>query len=144
LVALGGPFCEERAGVIVALHVYLDEACTQQVSEGTDLAPWSETYNGTDGQVVERKLYLRNDNNPAGKTFEDATVTSQGTTAANAMQFALDNAGLAGVYGASISLPNGTFLVAVPFWVRCTVPAGTTDQNITGADIKVDGKRFAV
>lgn len=126
------------------LHIYLDAECTQQVSEETELAPWTETYNGTDGEVKQKCLYLKNDNDPVGKTFEDIAITSQGTTAENAMQFALDSAGSPGAYGTSIALPNGTFLTAAPFWVKCTVPSGTDDKNITGADIKVDAKRFAV
>ncbi|MDI6872554.1 MAG: hypothetical protein QME79_14620 [Bacillota bacterium] len=128
----------------MGLHVYLDAACTQQVSEGTELAPWAEDLNGTDGETKARQLWLKNDNNPAGKTFEDVVITAQGDTAAINLQFALDVSGSPGTWAESITMPNGDYLTAAPFWARVVVASGTPEQNVSAADTKVTAKQFAV
>ena len=45
----------------MAIHLYLDEALTQQISEGDFSRPEAESYNGTDGDSKDRQLYVANE-----------------------------------------------------------------------------------
>ena len=45
----------------MAIHLYLDEALTQQISEGDFSRPEAESYNGTDGDIKDRQLYVANE-----------------------------------------------------------------------------------
>ena len=58
----------------MSIHLFLDSALTQQVSEGTLVSPDSDTYNGTDGESKDRQLYLANE-----QTTLAANITSAQT-----------------------------------------------------------------
>ena len=45
----------------MAIHLYLDEGLTQQISEGDFSRPEAESYNGTDGDIKDRQLYVANE-----------------------------------------------------------------------------------
>ena len=45
----------------MAIHLYLDEALTQQISEGDFSRPEAESYNGTDGDIKDRQLHVANE-----------------------------------------------------------------------------------
>ncbi len=42
----------------MAIHLYLDEELTQQISEGDLTNPDADTYNGTDGEIKDRQILL--------------------------------------------------------------------------------------
>lgn len=45
----------------MAIHFYLDELLTQQISEGDHSQPDFDTYNGTDGEIKDRQLWIANE-----------------------------------------------------------------------------------
>lgn len=45
----------------MTIHLYLDEALTQQVSEGDFSNPEADSYNGTDGDIKDRRIYVANE-----------------------------------------------------------------------------------
>ena len=45
----------------MAIHLYLDEGLTQQISEGDFSRPEAESYNGTDGDIKDRQIYVANE-----------------------------------------------------------------------------------
>ena len=59
----------------MAIHLYLDEALTQQISEGDFSRPEAESYNGTDGDIKDRQLYVANEQTSLASAI-DAAQTS--------------------------------------------------------------------
>ena len=59
----------------MAIHLYLDEALTQQISEGDFGSPEAESYNGTDGDIKDRQLYVANEQTSLPSAI-DAAQTS--------------------------------------------------------------------
>ena len=59
----------------MAIHLYLDEALTQQISEGDFSSPEAESYNGTDGDIKDRQLYVANEQTSLASAI-DAAQTS--------------------------------------------------------------------
>lgn len=45
----------------MTLHIYLDAALTQPVSEGDGSRPDADSYNGTDGEARDRQLFVANE-----------------------------------------------------------------------------------
>ena len=45
----------------MTLHIYLDAALTQPVSEGDGSRPDADSYNGTDGESRDRQLFVANE-----------------------------------------------------------------------------------
>jgi len=45
----------------MTIHLYLDEALTQQVSEGDFSNPEADSYNGTDGDIKGRRIFVANE-----------------------------------------------------------------------------------
>ncbi|MDX9897036.1 MAG: hypothetical protein RBS34_16415 [Desulfofustis sp.] len=45
----------------MTIHLYLDEALTKQVSEGDFSNPEADSYNGTDGDIKDRRIYVANE-----------------------------------------------------------------------------------
>ena len=45
----------------MTLHIYLDSALTQPVSEGDGSRPDADSYNGTDGESRDRQLFVANE-----------------------------------------------------------------------------------
>ncbi len=42
----------------MAIHLYLDEELTQQISEGDFSNPDADNYNGTDGEIKDRQIFV--------------------------------------------------------------------------------------
>ncbi len=45
----------------MTIHLYLDEALTQQVSEGDFSNPEADSYDGTDGDIKDRRIFVANE-----------------------------------------------------------------------------------
>ena len=45
----------------MTIHLYLDEALTQQVSEGDFSNPEADSYDGTDGDIKDRRILVANE-----------------------------------------------------------------------------------
>ena len=45
----------------MAIHLYLDEALTQQIFDREFTRPEAESYNGTDGDLMDRQHYVANE-----------------------------------------------------------------------------------
>ncbi len=45
----------------MAIHLYLDEQLTQQISEGDLTNPDADNYNGTDGEIKDRQIFVANE-----------------------------------------------------------------------------------
>ena len=45
----------------MTIHLYLDEGLTQQVSEGDFSNPEADSYNGTDGDIKDRRIFVANE-----------------------------------------------------------------------------------
>ena len=45
----------------MAIHLYLDEQLTQQISEGDFSNPDADNYNGTDGEIKDRQIFVANE-----------------------------------------------------------------------------------
>jgi hypothetical protein len=45
----------------MTIHLYLDETLTQQVSEGDFSNPEADSYNGSDGDIKDRRIFVANE-----------------------------------------------------------------------------------
>ncbi len=59
----------------MTIHLYLDEALTQQVSEGGFSNPEADSYNGTDGGIKDRRIFVANEQTRLAAAI-DAVQTS--------------------------------------------------------------------
>ena len=55
----------------MAIHLYLDEELTQQISEGDLTNPDADTYNGTDGEIKDRQIYVANEQTVLAMAVDD-------------------------------------------------------------------------
>ncbi len=55
----------------MAIHLYLDEQLTQQISEGDFSNPDADNYNGTDGEIKDRQIYVANEQTYLAVPIED-------------------------------------------------------------------------
>ena len=72
----------------MAIHLYLDAALTQQISEGDFSRPEAESYNGTDGDIKERQLYVANE-----QTSLTSAIDAAQTAIALAEQMLIESGG---------------------------------------------------
>jgi len=116
------------------LGIYFDAAHTDKLSEsGAGTNPDITRLNGAVGGVEEKKLYVWNDN-AAAKTYEEIYVTAANDDEQFKVEYAADDAGAPGTFSDAISLPNGDFATAVPFWRRVTIAVQA--DSVTRRDIK--------
>lgn len=112
----------------MGLRLYLDAACTQEITDSNPDHVRKPVVAGADW-VDERSLYIRSDNPIL--TYENVSITAQNVPEGVTVQYALDNSGSPGTYADSIALPNGTFDSAVRFWRKIVVPNVNEAQKIT-------------
>lgn len=117
----------------MSLRMFLDSACTNELSSGNGTNPWADRYDGTNGATRQHRIWFKSDD--ATATYANVNVTATGDTAAIDLQFAPDNAGTPGAFVQSLALANGPYTTAGVFWVKGIVAAGTPRQNFTAADI---------
>jgi hypothetical protein len=55
----------------MAIHLYLDEQLTQQISEGDFSNPDADNYNGTDGEIKDRQIYVANEQTVLAMAVDD-------------------------------------------------------------------------
>ena len=65
----------------MAIHLYLDEALTQQISEGDFSHPEAESYNGTDGDIKDRQLYVANEQTSRASAIDAAVCVAPNSIA---------------------------------------------------------------
>ena len=58
----------------MAIHLYLDEALTQQISEGDFSRPEADSYNGTDGEIKDRQIFVANEQTLLASAIDAAQV----------------------------------------------------------------------
>jgi hypothetical protein len=56
----------------MAIHLYLDEPLTQQISEGDFSNPDADNYNGTDGEVKDRQIFVANEQTTLAAPVDDS------------------------------------------------------------------------
>lgn len=56
----------------MAIHLYLDEQLTQQVSEGDFSNPDTDNYNGTDGEIKDRQIFVANEQTKLAAPINDS------------------------------------------------------------------------
>ncbi len=56
----------------MAIHLYLDEQLTQQISEGDLTNPDADTYNGTDGEIKDRQVFVANEQTALAAPIDDS------------------------------------------------------------------------
>ena len=115
----------------MGLRLYLDAEAAQEITEENPDQVRKPVIAGSDW-VDERSLWIRSDNPTL--TYENVVITAQNVPEGVTVQYALDNAGKAGTYADSITLPNGKFDPAVRFWRKVVVPEVNEAQKI--ANIK--------
>ena len=55
----------------MAIHLYLDEPLTQQISEGDFSNPDADNYNGTDGEIKDRQIFVANEQTTLATPIDD-------------------------------------------------------------------------
>jgi hypothetical protein len=60
---------------MMTIHLYLDEALTQQISEGDFSNPEADSYNGTDGDIKDGRIFVANEQTRLAAAI-DAVQTS--------------------------------------------------------------------
>ena len=55
----------------MAIHLYLDEQLTQQISEGDFSNPDADNYNGTDGEIKDRQIFVANEQTTLAAPIDD-------------------------------------------------------------------------
>lgn len=126
----------------MALKFYSDQALTQEITSLT-------TQHANTGMVVERRIFLSNDN--AAFRYENVVIDPTDTAStdeSNYISLAPDSAGSAGTYGAAganLTMANiSDSNVAKPFWVKITTPSVGSAQNKTDLQLKALFREFAV
>lgn len=128
-------------------------------TDGSFINPLSHSFNGTTGEVIQKRYYVRNDN--AGFYYEDITVQPvdggdnivDGSGATDGFMWQLITgdqqpleaqwAETLAVPGTAISLPNigssidGDTRTFVPFWLRITVPVGANVKSYQDVTLKI-------
>lgn len=111
----------------MGLRLYLDAACTQEITLETPDSIHKAVVAGAN-MVDERSLWIRSDD-PA-LTYENLVITAQNKPANVTVQYAPDSNGTPGTYANSITLPKGVFDPAVRFWRKVIVPNVNEAQKI--------------
>jgi len=55
----------------MAIHLYLDEQLTQQISEGDFSNPDADNYNRTDGEIKDRQIFVANEQTRLAAPIDD-------------------------------------------------------------------------
>ncbi len=55
----------------MAIHLYLDEQLIQQISEGDFSNPDADNYNGTDGEIKDRQIFVANEQTTLAAPIDD-------------------------------------------------------------------------
>ena len=107
----------------MAIHLYLDAALTQPISEGDDSSPDADNYNGTDGESKDRQIWVANeqallvgamDDSQTGLTLDAPRFTDGETIIVDAEQMQVQSGG-------------GTTALTVSRGYGGTTPAAHTD-----------------
>lgn len=61
----------------MSIHIYKDEALTQQVSEGDMTSPDTDTFDGSAGESRDRRLFVANDQTVLAEALDAVTSTIQ-------------------------------------------------------------------
>ena len=115
----------------MALRLYLDAACTQEIDELNPDIIHKAVVAGAD-MIDERSLWIKSDD-PA-LTYENTTIAAQNKPANVTVQYAKDSSGSPGAYADSRALTNGTFEPAVRIWRK--VMAASVQEAFKATTIK--------
>lgn len=114
----------------MALHMYLDAACTNAISENTGTNPDTATGDAQLGFTDEKPLYIKNDD--ATKKYVQVTLTANGDDANVDIKYAPDVSGSPGTYADTISIPDITDATTiVKIWRKIIVAGGQPSQTRT-------------
>jgi len=152
----------------MALLVYdydTNNSLFNQISKnGLQSNPIQTTHNGTDGQIVEKKVFLRNDNVnfyynnillksiPARKVrvgdinYPEASVgfkmIAQDSQPTKSEWLAQESGNTISFSGIGTTSAGDTSYI--PFWIQIIIPAGTRVQTINDISINLDAEENAV
>jgi hypothetical protein len=126
--------------------------------------PVQTTHDGTNGEVAEKKLYLRNDNAAfyySNMTIQPLPLTKTGVGDINYPEAFVTfkiivqeeqpsaNQWRSVQSGSEVTFPNIGVVGSgdtnyKPFWIQTSVPAGTSVQNISDISIHLEGEENPV
>ncbi len=110
----------------MTLHLYLDAALTQPLSEGGGSNPDSDNYNGTDGDSKDRRIWIAN----AQTTLTGALTASQTILALAAARFANGETLIVGSEQMQVQSGGGTLTPTVTRGYGGTIPATHVSGSI--------------
>lgn len=145
----------------MGLKVYSDVAPESVFStEGTFDKPLTHSFNGTTGEVVERRYYIRNDDaarwysnisiqpviqegdnivNGTGSTEGYSWKVIAGDSQPLEEQWELQGAGAATSFGSNIgSASAGDTTTYLPFWIRIQVPPNAPIASYQGVVLQIE------
>ncbi|MGE5594325.1 MAG: hypothetical protein ACM3X3_11700 [Betaproteobacteria bacterium] len=125
----------------MGLRLYLDAACTQEVTATNPDAVHKAVVSGVD-MTDERSLWIKSDD--VALTYENIVLTSQGDDAQVDVKYAADNNGAPGTYADSLSLPNGDFAAAVRVWRKVTAPNVTATFKRTNINHSLTWDEYVI
>lgn len=112
----------------MGLRLYLDAACTQEITPETPDSIRKAVVAGAD-MVDGRSLWLKSDDDAL--TYENIELSAQDKPANVTVQYAKDSSGSPGAYADSITLANGTFEPAVRIWRKIVAPGVEAAFKVT-------------
>jgi hypothetical protein len=124
------------------LHLYFDQAMTNQVSEGTMANPDQVTGNGQTGFTHELALYLGNPSTT--KRYENVQITAVNDDANVDIKYAPDNAGVPGTYADVLTVGAVSAGGVVKIWRKVTVAPGQAAQNRVNIKHRITGIELVV
>lgn len=126
----------------MALHLYFDQAMTNQISEGTMANPDEVTGDGEAGFTDELALYLGNDS--AAKRYEGVQITAANDDANVDIKYAPDNNGVPGTYADTLVIGAVAASAVIKIWRKVTVAPGQPSQNRVNIKHRITGIEYAV
>ena len=126
----------------MSVHLYEDNALTQQVSEGDLSNPDDDIYNGTDGESKDKELYLANEQSALAAPLASGETSLQ----LDQPRFANNEVIIIGTEQMRIQAGGGTTTLGVERGYGATTPAahaaGIEIRPVTGYVQKVIRYRF--
>jgi hypothetical protein len=111
----------------MAVHLYADNALTQQVSEGDLSNPDDDVYNGTDGESKDKELFLANEQTMLASSLASGETSLQ----IDQPRFTNDEVIIIGTEQMLIQSGGGTTTLGVERGYGATTPAA----HVAGASV---------